>query len=66
MSYNTRLLRKAADSTLDALETLSFTEGFEAATIGLEELSDIEASGGEIDRAEILRWAARELRGDNA
>jgi hypothetical protein len=66
MSLNTRLLRKAADNTLDALEMLSYSEGFEAATIGLEELSDIEANGGDLDRSEILRWAARELRGDNA
>jgi hypothetical protein len=66
MSLNTRLLRKAADSTLDALELLSYTEGFEAATNALDELSDIEHNGGELLRAEILRWAARELRGDNA
>ena len=66
MSLNTKLLRQAADSTLDALELLAFTEGFEAATIGLDELSDIEHNGGELLRAEILRWAARELRGDNA
>jgi len=66
MSLNTRLLRKAAENTLDTLEMLSYTEGFDAAIIGLEELSDIEANGGDLDKSEILRWAARELRGDNA
>ena len=65
MSYNTRLLRKAADSTLDALETLSFTEGFDAAIGGLDELSNLKANVGEPDTAEVLRWAAAELRGEN-
>jgi hypothetical protein len=66
MSLNTRLLRKAADSTLDALELLSYTEGFEAATNALDELSDIKHNFDELQVAEILRWAARELRGENA
>jgi hypothetical protein len=66
MSHNTRLLRKAADSTLDALELLSYTEGFEAATNALDELSDIKHNFDEVQVAEILRWAARELRGENA
>jgi hypothetical protein len=66
MSLNTRLLRKAADSTLDALELLSYTEGFEAATNALDELSDIKHNFDEVQVAEILRWAARELRGENA
>jgi hypothetical protein len=66
MSINTRLLRKAADSTLDALELLSYTEGFEAATNALDELSDIKHNFDEVQVAEILRWAARELRGENA
>jgi len=66
MSLNTKRLRAAADSTLDALELLSFTEGFEAATIGLDELSDLEHNKGENNAAEILSWAARELRGENA
>jgi hypothetical protein len=66
MSLNTRLLRKAADSTLDALELLSYTEGFESATNALDELSDIKHNFDEVQVAEILRWAARELRGENA
>jgi len=66
MSKNTRLLRQAAESTLDALELLSYTEGFEAATNALDELSDIKHNFDEVQVAEILRWAARELRGENA
>jgi len=66
MSQNTRMLRQAAESTLDALELLSYTEGFEAATNALDELSDIKHNFDEVQLAEILRWAARELRGENA
>jgi len=66
MSLNTKRLRAAADSTLDALELLSFTEGYEAATIGLDELSDIKHNEGDKNAALILRWAAKELRGENA
>ena len=66
VSKNTRLLRTAADSTLDALELLSYTEGFEAATNALDELSDIKHNFDEQQVAEILRWAAKELRGENA
>jgi len=66
MSKNTRLLRTAAESALDALELISFTEGFEAATNALDELSDIKHNFDEQQVAEILRWAAKELRGENA
>jgi len=66
MSMNTKRLRAAAESTLDALELLSFTEGFEAATNALDELSDIKHNFDQTQVAEILRWAARELRGENA
>ncbi len=66
MSKNTRLLRTAAESALDALELLSYTEGYEAATNALDELSDIKHNFDEKQVAEILRWAAKELRGENA
>ena len=65
MSKNTRLLRTAAESALDALELLSYTEGYEAATNALDELSDIKHNFDEQQVAEILRWAAKELRGEN-
>ena len=65
VSVNTELLRQASDSTLDALELLAYTEGFEAATNALDELSDIKHNFDEQQVAEILRWAAKELRGEN-
>ena len=66
MSRSTQQLRQATNSTLDALELLAYTEGFEAATNALDELSDIKHNFDEQEVAEILRWAARELRGENA
>jgi len=55
MSANTKLLRTAAESALDALELLSFTEGFEAATNALDELSDIKHN---FDEQQSQRYCA--------
>ena len=66
MSELTKKLRQASDLALDSLEMASFSEGFETATNGLDELSDIKHNAGELVAAEILRWAAKELRGENA
>jgi hypothetical protein len=45
---------------------IDFGNGFEAAINGLEELSDLKHNTGDKAAAEILRWAAKELRGENA
>jgi hypothetical protein len=65
VSDATRSMRSAVSSSLDALEMLNFNNGFEAATNGLDELSDIKHNAGDTVAAEILRWAAKELRGEN-
>lgn len=65
MSELTKKLRQASELALDSLEMASFSEGFETATNGLDELSDIKHNAGEKVAAEILRWAAKELRGEN-
>jgi hypothetical protein len=62
----TKGIRTALDSTLDALEMVAFNQGFEAATNALDELSDMKHNQGETDAAEVLRWCAKELRGENA
>ena len=62
----TKQLRNGLEHTLDALETLSHTKGYETAVEGIEELSDIKHNAGDTVAAEILRWAAKELRGENA
>jgi hypothetical protein len=62
----TKGIRTAVDSSLDALEMISFNQGFEAAINALDELSDAKHNQGETDVAEVLRWVAKELRGENA
>ena len=65
MSELTKKLREASELALDSLEMASFSEGFETATNGLDELSDTKHNAGDKVAAEILRWAAKELRGEN-
>ena len=65
MSELTRKMRKASDLALDSLEMANFSEGFESATNALDELSDQKHNAGDTVAAEILRWAAKELRGEN-
>lgn len=66
MSKNTKLLRQSLDHATDSLEMVAFNDGFEAATFGLDEMSDQKHNAGDSVAAEILRWAAKELRGENA
>jgi hypothetical protein len=66
MSQASETLRNALNHSLDALEMINFNNGFEACTNGLDELSDIKHNEGDTIAAEILRWAAKELRGENA
>lgn len=66
MSEATRSMRSALQHSLDTLEMVAFSEGFEAAISGLDELSNLKHNNGEEVVGEILRWAAKELRGENA
>ena len=59
-------MRNAIDHSLDAMEMIAFGQGFEAAANGLDELSNHKHNARETVAAEILRWAAKELRGENA
>lgn len=65
MSAASEQLRSAIDNSLNALEMVSFNNGFEAAVDGLDELSNKAHNEGAIGIAETLRWAAKELRGEN-
>ena len=65
MSEASKSMRNAIESSLDALEMIDFNNGFEAATNGLDELSDLKHNEGDTTAAEVLRWAAKELRGEN-
>ena len=65
MSKATQDMRKAVSHSLDALEMINFGNGFEAAINGIEELSDQKHNANDSVAAETLRWAAKELRGEN-
>jgi hypothetical protein len=58
-------MREAINHSLDAVEMLSFNDGFEAAINGLDWLSDIKHNQKQEEVAAVLRWAAKELRGEN-
>lgn len=65
MSRASQDTRSAVNHSLDALEMINFGQGFEAALNGLDELSDLKHNEGDTTTAETLRWAAKELRGEN-
>lgn len=65
MSETTMKLRDSLDQVLDALEMSGFNDGFEAAINAIDELSNQQHNEGNSERAEIARWIAAELRGDN-
>lgn len=66
MSQATESVRSALDHTLDVLEMAGFNDGFEAAINAIDELSNQLHNNNDTLGAEVLRWAAAELRGDNA
>lgn len=65
MSKITTDLRDSIENMLDVLEMAGFNDGFEAALNAIDELSNIKHNEGDSVAAEILRWTAKELRGDN-
>jgi hypothetical protein len=50
---------------MDMMEMANFNEGFEAALEGIDLLSNQLHNEGDTMGAEILVWAAKELRGEN-
>jgi hypothetical protein len=62
----TQHLRDAVDHSLNAIQMLSFNDGFESAANALEELANLKHNQGDNQSAEVLQWASLELRGDNA
>jgi len=65
MNKPTNNLRQLFNHTVDKIEMQSFNNGFEAAANALDELSNIKHRFDEHIFAEHLRWAAKELRGEN-
>jgi soluble cytochrome b562 len=58
-------LKNAISSATDALEMYNFNQGFEAAINALDELSNYYYNNGNKTRGEELRWAVKELLGEN-
>jgi bifunctional pyridoxal-dependent enzyme with beta-cystathionase and maltose regulon repressor activities len=60
---------KAAESkattAIEQLTMIAWNAGFESATDALDELSNELHNKHDVIAAEILRWAAKELRGEN-
>ena len=65
MSKASQEMRSALNHSLDALEMINFNLGFEAAINAIDEFSNAKHNEQDSVAAEILRWAAAELRGDN-
>ena len=58
--------RNEVDRQLDLYGMAQFSKGFEACIEALEELSNQKHNEGLKETAEVLRWAAKELLGENA
>jgi hypothetical protein len=54
-----------ASNAIEQLSMIAWNAGFESATDALDELSNELHNKGDNLPAEILRWAAKELRGEN-
>lgn len=66
MTESTKLIRQSVDSIIDALEMSQFNDGYEAALNAVLELSNQLHNSRDTTHAEILTWAVKELRGENA
>ncbi len=66
MSETTQALRHSTEHTLDMLEMAAFNDGFESAINAIDELSNALHNNNDTEGAEVLRWVAKELRGENA
>lgn len=62
----TKNVREDISRSLDTLEMMAFNQGYEAAVNALDEASNWLNNNGKDVWAEALRWAAKDLRGENA
>lgn len=65
MAIREGTIRDGVESLLDHLEMHNFNQGFEACINAIDEFSNQKHNDGDHLAAEVLRWAVRELRGDN-
>lgn len=66
MSEAGKQIRKSLEHSLDAFQMIAWNDGYEAAINAIDELSNHLHNTDDAVPAEILRWAAKELRGENA
>lgn len=66
MSEAAKQIRKSLEHSLDAFAMISWNDGYEAAINAIDELSNQLHNSNDTTAAEILRWTAKELRGENA
>ncbi len=62
---NTESVRQELFMKLDLVEMTQFSRGFERALNAIEELSDQAHNKGNPALAEALRWAVKEVLGEN-
>ena len=65
MTIKESTIRQGVESLLDHLEMHNFNQGFEACINALEEMSNQKHNDGDHMAAEVLRWAVREMKGEN-
>ena len=58
-------LREGIDRLIDQVAMTEFSRGFDACIEAIDELSNSEWNKGRAATAEVLRWAAKELNGEN-
>lgn len=58
-------IRQGVERLLDHLEMEQFNRGFEACLDAIDELSNLEWNKDRKATAETLRWAVKELKGEN-
>ena len=58
-------IRQGIERLLDHLEMEQFNKGFEACLDAIDELSNMEWNKDRKATAETLRWAVKELKGEN-
>jgi hypothetical protein len=58
--------KQQVDRQIDLYGMAQFSRGFESCIEALEELSNAKHNEGLKETAEVLRWAAKELLGENA
>lgn len=58
-------IRQGVESLIDHLEMHNFNKGFETCLNAIDEFSNLKHNQGDQVAAEVLRWAVKEIKGEN-